>query len=153
VHSAEAPLRVRLLLSRDGGSRVEQAPLDRRDAVWRVRLATDPIDPSDEFLYHKTTNRDVYERARRPDCDDVMLWNRAGQITETTIANVVIEGADGGRVTPPVACGLLPGVLRAELLAAGKVTEAVVTIDQLKSAPRFWLVNSVRDWFPGALVD
>ena len=92
-----------------------------------MRLAAHPVDPSDEFLYHKTTNRAVYERARRPDCDDVILWNPAGEVTETTIANLVVEGGmteQGRRVTPPVACGLLPGTLRAELLATGEVSEA-----------------------------
>ena len=153
VRSADAPSRVRLLLAEDGAVRVEHTPLDHRDGVWRVRLAEHPVDPSDGFLYHKTTNRAVYERARRPDCDDVILWNAAREITETTIANLVVEDIDGGRVTPPVACGLLPGTLRAELLATGEVTEAVVTVEQLKTAPRFWLVNSLRGWCPAVLVE
>jgi len=154
VPSADGPQRVRLLLAGDGGVRVEHAPLDHHDGVWRVRLAADPVDPSDEFLYHKTTNRAVYERARRPDCDDVVLWNPAGEATETTIANLVVEDLGRARrVTPPIACGLLPGTLRAELLATGEVSEAVVTVEQLKRAPRFWLVNSVRGWCDGVLVD
>jgi para-aminobenzoate synthetase/4-amino-4-deoxychorismate lyase len=153
VQSATEPLRVRLRLARDGATRVEHAPLDRQEGVWRLRLARDPIDPSDEFLYHKTTNRALYERALQPGCDDVVLWNRAREITETTIANLVIESVGGRRVTPPVACGLLPGVFRAELLASGEVTEAVVTIDQLKGASRVWLVNSVRGWLNGSLLE
>ena len=72
-----------------------------------LRFATEPIDPADVFLFHKTTNRAVYDRARRPDCDDVVLWNPAGEVTETTIANLVVEVGDR-RVTPPIACGLLP---------------------------------------------
>ena len=74
----------------------------------RVRFAPHPIDPSDVFLFHKTTNRAVYERARRPDCDDVILWNPAGEVTETTIANLVVEdvdsGAGGSRRRLPAAC-------------------------------------------------
>ena len=146
VRSAEGPLRARLLLAADGMVRVESAPLQISDDVAvRVRFALEPIDPADDFLFHKTTNRGVYEQARRPDCDDVVLWNPAGQVTETTIANLVVE-REGRRVTPPVACGLLPGTLRAELLERGEVSEAPVTIEQLKAAPRFWLVNSVRGW-------
>jgi branched-subunit amino acid aminotransferase/4-amino-4-deoxychorismate lyase len=154
VGSAETALRIRLLLAADGAVRVEQTPLDHRDGVWRLRLAAHPVDPSDQFLYHKTTNRAVYDRARRPDCDDVILWNPAGEVTEATIANLVVEEADGGgrRVTPPVACGLLPGTLRAELLATGEVSEARITVEQLKAAPRFWLVNSVRGWWEGQLI-
>jgi para-aminobenzoate synthetase/4-amino-4-deoxychorismate lyase len=129
----------------------------------RVRFALDPVDPSDDFLFHKTTNRSFYQRAIRPDCDDVVLWNVAGEVTETTIANLVVEidgvddDAGGGpvrsRVTPPVACGLLPGTFRAELLETGAVSEARVTVGQLRRAARFWLVNSVRGWCPAKLLD
>src|SRR5262245_50283542 len=83
VQHAESPLRVRLLLDEAGTFRVEQTPLDTRAGPWRVRLAREPIDPTDPFLYHKTTNRAVYERARLPDCDDVILWNGAGEATES----------------------------------------------------------------------
>jgi branched-subunit amino acid aminotransferase/4-amino-4-deoxychorismate lyase len=155
VRSAEAACRVRLLVAEDGAIRVDATPLDRREGVWRVALAAHPIDPSDQFLYHKTTNRSVYERAARPGYDDVILWNPAGEVTEATIANLVVEDAavEGRRVTPPVACGLLPGTLRAELLAAGEISEERVTVEQLRSAARFWLVNSVRGWCAAALTD
>ena len=108
VRSADAPLRVRLLLAADGAVRVEQTPLelgDRRHAR-AVRAAARSI-PSDVFLFHKTTNRAVYERARRPDCDDVILWNPAGEVTETTIANLVVEdstAAGASRRRSPAAC-------------------------------------------------
>jgi para-aminobenzoate synthetase / 4-amino-4-deoxychorismate lyase len=152
VHSADGPLRVRLLLANDGRVRVESSPLEHHPGVWRLRLAQHPVDPADEFLYHKTTNRAVYERARLPDCDDVILWNGSGEVTETTIANLVIE-LETGPVTPPIVCGLLPGTLRAELLAAGEITERPVTVDQLRAASRFWPVNSVRGWCPAILID
>ena len=151
VQSAHDPLRVRLLLAEDGAIRVECAPLDRGDGVLRVRLALQPVDPSDVFLFHKTTNRVVYERARRSDCDDVILWNPAREVTEATIANLVVE-IDGRLVTPPIACGLLPGTFRAELLATGEVVEAPVTLERLSGATRLWLVNSVRGWCPAVLV-
>ena len=155
VRSADGPLRVRLLLAEDGAVRVERSPLAGREGVWRVRLAKHPVDPSDEFLYHKTTNRTVYERARLPDCDDVILWNPAGEVTETTIANLVVEDSHigGRRITPPIVCGLLPGTLRAELLATGEISEGRVTVEQLKTAPRFWLVNSVRGSCAGILIE
>jgi para-aminobenzoate synthetase/4-amino-4-deoxychorismate lyase len=82
----------------------------------------------------------------------VILWNPAGEVTETTIANIVVE-INARRVTPPIACGLLPGTLRAELLATGDIREARVTIVELKAAARFWMVNSVRGWCPAMLID
>ena len=111
-------------------------------------------DPDDPFLYHKTTNRGVYERARQavPGLDDVLLWNRAGEITESTIANLVVE-TGGKRVTPPIRCGLLGGVFRGWLLARGEIEEQVVTRSDLASADRLWLINSVQRWMPARLVE
>ncbi len=117
----------------------------------QVRLASEPIDPTNLFLYHKTTNRAVYERARRSDCDDVVLWNPDGEVTETTIANIIVE-VEGRRVTPPVACGLLPGTMRAELLARNDIAEAPVTVQQLQAAPEFSLINAVRGIWPARLI-
>ena len=74
-----------------------------------------------------------------------MLWNPAREVTEAITANIVVE-LDGRRVTPPVGCGLLPGTMRADLLARGEIFEARVTVDELVQAPRFWLINSVRGW-------
>jgi para-aminobenzoate synthetase/4-amino-4-deoxychorismate lyase len=150
VRAAEGPLRVRLLVAEDGTVRVEHSALDLAPRVMRVRLATRPIDPSDVFLYHKTTNRAVYERARRSDCDDVILWNPSGEATESTIASLVVE-MDGRRVTPPVECGLLPGTMRAELLARRDVSEGRVPVEILRAGARFWLVNSVRGWSEAVL--
>lgn len=113
----------------------------------RLGLATTPVDPANIFLYHKTTYRHLYENARksRPECDDVLLWNDKGQITESTIANLVIH--HGGQwITPPVSCGLLPGTFRARLLDEGKIIENPITMDMLNDAQRLCLVNSVRKW-------
>ncbi len=143
-------LRVRLLLSEDGAVRIESAPLGRREGVTRLRLAAGPIDPSDRFLFHKTTNRGVYDRARLPECDDVILWNPEGDVTESTVANVVVE-IDGRRVTPPVRSGLLAGTFRAELLTTGEIVEARVKIEDLRTASHIWLINSVRGWVPAVL--
>lgn len=151
VEGSGTPQRVRLLVGSCGDSRVEHAPLDLTPRPMRVRLAAAPIDPSDVFLYHKTTNRRVYEQARLADCDDVVLWNPARDVTETTIANLVVD-IGGRRVTPPVEAGLLPGTMRAELLARGEIGEERVTIEQLQSATRLWLVNSVRGWCPALFV-
>jgi para-aminobenzoate synthetase/4-amino-4-deoxychorismate lyase len=92
----------------------------------------------------------VYERARRPDADDVLLWNRERELTESTIANIVCE-IDGARVTPPVECGLLGGTFRAELLARGEISERIVTLDDLQRVTRLWLINSVQRWRQAAM--
>jgi para-aminobenzoate synthetase/4-amino-4-deoxychorismate lyase len=147
VEGAQSPRRVRLLLGPGGALNATHEDLAMDDRPLRVAMAKDPVDTGDVFLYHKTTHRAVYEAARasRPDAGDVILWNARGEVTESTIANVVVE-IGGEKVTPPVSCGLLGGVMRARLLAEGAVREGVVTVDALRRARRFWLVNSVRGW-------
>jgi len=141
--------KVRLELSADGALLLEHGPVKPSTAV-RAALAAEPVDSSDELLRHKTSRRELYERAlasRRPGTDDVLLWNERGQLTETSSANLVVE-LGSRRLTPPVESGLLPGTFRAELLARGEVEEAVVPLADLPRAERVWLVNSVRRWAP-----
>jgi len=137
--------RVRLLVANDGEPRVECQPLRPLPAPYRVCLATAPVSSRDPFLYHKTTHRAVYERALADafDCDDVLLWNERGELTESTIGNLVVERA-GRMFTPPIACGVLPGIARAKLIAEGQLEEQVLRVDELRQATRIWLLNSVR---------
>ncbi len=153
VADAAGPRRVRLLVSRQGQVRVEQQPFVPAAGVVRAALAPAPVDSADVFLFHKTTNRRVYDEARAsvPDVDEVLLWNADGEVTEGTTANLVAE-IDGVRVTPPIASGLLAGTYRAMLLDTGRVTERVLTIDDLRHATALWLVNSVQGERPVELV-
>ena len=141
------PAKVRLLLNEAGVFRCEVQPLGLIPTPFRVALATAPISSQDIFLFHKTTRRDVYAAAEagRPGADAVILWNEHGEITEATRFNVVAE-IDGERVTPPLDCGLLAGVMRAELLESGAITERRITVEELRAAPRLWVINSVRGW-------
>jgi len=141
------PCRVRRRVGRDG--RLAGAPAWRpraaRVSAGRVGLARTPVDSSNVFLFHKTTRRAIYAEklAERPDCEEVILWNEKGELTESTIANLVVE-RNGQFYTPPVVCGLLPGTYRAWLLAQRRVCERVLTRSDLRAAERIWLVNSVR---------
>ncbi len=104
-------------------------------------------------MFHKTTRRDFYNEqlALRPDCDDIIFWNERGEITESTIANVVVR-LDGQMFTPPVSCGLLAGTFRDHLLAEGEIKERVITIDEFKGAEELYLINSVRKWMKAVCV-
>jgi para-aminobenzoate synthetase/4-amino-4-deoxychorismate lyase len=142
-----ARARVRLTLSATGVIEVTLAEAPEPGAPMHAVIAAQPIDRNDVFLYHKTTHRRVYDdaRAQHPEVEDVILWNAAGEVTESTIANIVVE-IGGIRYTPPVSCGLLPGALRAHLLKTGEIRERVITVDELRHAARAWLINSVRGW-------
>ncbi len=145
--------KVRLTVSADGTLTVSSGVLDELAQPYRVCLADRPVDAGDRLLFHKTTERAVYKEARlrHPQADDVLLWNQDGEVTESTIANVVLE-LDGRMVTPPVECGLLAGVYRAFLLESGTVSEAVVHRDDVARCTRVCLVNSVRGMWEGELI-
>ena len=148
------PRRVRLVVDRTGRIASESVALSVPAGPVRLALAAAPIDTSDPFLYNKTTQRKIYDdaKAARADCDDVILWNAHGEITETTIANLVLE-LNGEKFTPPVECGLLAGVFRGHLLASGEIGERRMNLEDLHRASRVWTINSVRKWREAALVD
>jgi para-aminobenzoate synthetase / 4-amino-4-deoxychorismate lyase len=140
--------RIRLLTTSDGSVEIQTIPLlEKFEDPVRVGIARDPINSLNVFLYHKTTNRGVYEAARQsvPDCDDVLLWNEQGELTESSIANVVLE-IDGTLWTPPVNSGLLPGTFRDLLLEQAVIHEKTLTLDDLTRCSKIYLINSVRKW-------
>jgi len=148
LHFEPVPQRVRLLLDQSGNLSHQSFALQPgSDLPLRLKLAKHPIRSDDIFLYHKTTRRAVYEKARQdqPDCDDVILFNERGQVTETSIANLVIE-LDGNMFTPPVVCGLLAGTFRAHLLAQGTISEKIIALDDLRRCTNLFVINSVRGW-------
>ncbi|MQA29402.1 MAG: aminodeoxychorismate synthase component I [Luteitalea sp.] len=150
VRDASEVRRVRLLLSKDGEVRAEEGAIGPGPTPMRVTMAAGPVDSQDVFLFHKTTNRAVYEAARVEGFDETILWNGDRQVTEATTANLVVE-IDGRRLTPPAGCGLLAGTYRAELLDRGELEEAVIPVGELRRAERLWLINSVHEWRLAAL--
>ena len=147
--------RIRLLQPRDGAPKLKLEAIDKTasTAPPLVGLAPHPIDPQNPFLYHKTTRRYVYDQALASarKCDDVLLWNPDGYLTETSIANIVVD-LGGERCTPPVACGLLGGTYRQWLLDRGEITERMIHMDELPLIRELSLVNSVRGEVPARLL-
>lgn len=143
--------RARVLVSKEGGVRVESVPWDPNAArrVTEAALAAAPVSRHDCFLYHKTTHRAIYEArlAERPGVSDVLLWNEERELTEFTRGNLVVE-LEGVRWTPPREAGLLAGTFRAELLGRGEIRERVLRLEDLERATGVWLINSLREWQP-----
>jgi para-aminobenzoate synthetase/4-amino-4-deoxychorismate lyase len=115
-------------------------------------LAKESTNSGNIFLYHKTTHRQVYKRASlgKGDVDDVILFNERGQVTESTIANLAVK-KDDLWITPKVECGLLPGVMREELLERKEIQEGIITLDDLKASKSILLFNSLRGKYEAQL--
>ena len=149
-------MRVRLTLGEEGDLEIETTPLPKTEAnaVLRYALSDRPIDRASPFFFHKTTRRTFYdgELARlraATGCDEVILVNERGELTEGTRTNLFVE-LGGHILTPPVACGLLDGTLRRELLESSElpVEESVLRPEDLRRANRVLLGNSVRGLVP-----
>lgn len=145
------PRKVRLLAESDGTVTISDEALPSVGAeggAGRVRIADERTDSTDKWLYHKTTQRPhyalAYMEAARTGYSDVLFFNERGELTEGAISNVFLE-RDGKLLTPPIACGVLPGIYRRHLLETQAHTEErVLFAEDLKSADAVYLCNAVR---------
>ena len=139
--------RLRLLVDKLGGVECQVSALrDVADQVQDMHLVALPTDACSPFVSYKTTRRHHYDVAQRQAGDaEALLFNAAGQVTESVIANVVFR-LHGQLYTPPVSDGLLDGVLRSELVAQGDVLERSLDLTELDQVEQWYLVNSLRGW-------
>jgi para-aminobenzoate synthetase/4-amino-4-deoxychorismate lyase len=150
----EPRMRVRLLLNCGGQLSISAVPLQAPSAPLRYtfKLARERMQSSNPFLFHKTTNRAFYDNPRAravasEGVDELVFCNEKSELTEGAITNLFVE-RHGELLTPSLASGLLPGTLRAELLAKGMASEAILTPVDLKTAEAIYLGNSVRGLIP-----
>lgn len=138
-----APRRVRLMLSGTGRTAIEitrLAPVP--DGPVDVALAPLPVDSDDFRLRHKTSDRQFYRDAlAKAGTFEVALVDNKGFVTEGAFTNIFVKG-EGALLTPPLSRGLLPGVLRAELIANGSATEADLRPADLENG--FFIGNASR---------
>ena len=151
---AQGDWRVRLLLNAHGVPRAEAFALAATPMPVRLALADRPFtEAHSEFTRHKTTRRAHYAAfapAAGGGVFDTVLYNAAGEITEGTFGNLALL-LDGRWVTPPLACGLLPGVGRAVALREGRMVEAVVRLQDLPRVQGWAFINSLRGWLDATL--
>ncbi len=145
------PARVRLLLSPTGRMSVEVGALPSAwDGPVKIAVAPLPVAHADFRLVHKTTDRGFYDQARLAcGAGEVIFIDPQGFVTEGSFTNVFVE-RDGVLLTPPLNRGLLPGVLRAELLATGKAVEADLRAEDL--AQGLLIGNALRGLHAGVII-
>lgn len=150
-------LRVRLVLEPNGNVIVSSQPYEPlpEGKVWTLRIARDRLDSSDPLLRHKTSRRAIYVKARSEyqihQADEVLLLNERGEVCEGTITTIFVEAGDGTYHTPPLECGLLAGVLRAEMLADGRASEVVLDPGDLQDGRQVFVGNSLRGLIPARM--
>jgi para-aminobenzoate synthetase/4-amino-4-deoxychorismate lyase len=152
VDASTEPLRVRLLLSEDGQLSCTAGALGLQPPCWTFAISPRRVDSRNPLLRHKTSWREFYDDerdhlAQTLGVDEAIFLNERDELTESSRANIFVRC--GGRLlTPPLASGLLDGVLRRALLEAGRCREAVLTQADLDAAEEIFLGNSLRGLIP-----
>jgi 4-amino-4-deoxychorismate lyase len=137
--------RLRLTLGIAGDFALQQSDMPATRPEWRLGMAEEKLQSTDPWLTVKSTRRGPYDRARAAltdALDEVILLNEHGQVCDGTITTVFFDRGQGMR-TPPLSCGVLPGVLRAEMACA----EEILSAHDLPRT-RLWLGNSLRGLIP-----
>ncbi|MBF6634996.1 MAG: aminodeoxychorismate synthase component I, partial [Planococcus sp. (in: Bacteria)] len=147
--------KVRLLQNKAGKLELEAQETAAIGQPVRCAIALSAVDGKNPFLFHKTTHREVYNKASEglpKDVFSVLLWNEKQQLTEFTIGNLVLE-KNGRFFTPPVSCGLLAGTFRQQLLDQQRIEEKILGKKDLETCDAIWLINSVRGWLKVELIN
>ena len=144
--------RVRLSLNHAGEWNICSVEFAEDSSLKSAVVADDILDPDDYLLRHKTTARGRYDKALQAianstDVFDAIFLNSRGEVCEGARSNVFVE-RNGVLITPPVVCGLLPGVLRRSLLDSGRAVEQALTLDDVLGDNQVYLGNALRGLVP-----
>ncbi|WP_438728263.1 aminodeoxychorismate synthase component I [Parasphingorhabdus sp. DH2-15] len=164
---AISPAKIRLLVSRDGNFAIQSMPLQPFDKTpIPVLMADMPVASNDPRLAHKTTDRAFYDDSRRcamkdSEAAEVIFFDAAGFACEGSFTHIFVRQTDAPEkgpqyLTPPISRGMLPGILRQEMLDDNSAVEqdldkqdiAVASVDG-----RLFLGNSVRGLFAVTLIN
>lgn len=146
VLDVSVPMRVRLTVDLTGGLNVEAVPVGKAPDQWRIGLADHVVHADDPWFTVKTTHREIYDSARAAlpnGLDEVVFVNQSGFVSEGTITNVFVQKGDI-LLTPALSNGVLPGILRAELLNDGRAQEAQLRWANVLAAEDVFVGNSLR---------
>ncbi|WP_112358540.1 aminotransferase class IV family protein [Agrobacterium cavarae] len=156
--NGDGPMKVALVMNYKGELEIAAEPFQpiAPDAVWRLKIAEKTrLDSSDTFYRHKSSRREPYDAARAEfssrEADEVLLLNERGEICEGSATSLFVEGPDGQLLTPPLDSGILPGVLRADLIRERKARGQALKPEDLQGR-KIFVGNSLHGLVPAELV-
>ena len=144
--------KTRLLISKLGNVSITTELIEdisnRRDQ--KIILSEIDVDSTEPLFFHKTTARGIYKKEHYNycvdgECLDVIFKNERGEITEGSYTNLFIRRGEM-LYTPPIECGLLPGIQRQIILndPTVKSEEKKLYQKDLEQADQIYISNSVR---------
>ena len=154
---ADIDQRVRLALSVEGEIELTVTDYQKLSEPVKLSLSRHPLSQAVQETRYKLSARDFYDGERNrlkaiSGCDEVVFVNEDGEICEGSFTTVFIKKGDQF-LTPALASGLLPGVLREELIETGAVKEAVLFLADLVAADEIFVGNSLRGLMPAEFIN
>ncbi len=138
--------KIRVLLSETGSVKIEYKSVYIQENDFVIKISNIPTDSNDIFLYHKTTNRTLYNKeldiAKKNNCFDVIFYNENGYITEGAITNIYIK-RENKFFTPPINDGLLNGIIRRRFMKKHRIMEKHITLQDLIGSEKVFISNSI----------
>lgn len=137
---------IRVLLSKSGEYEIQIKNINLQKSR-KIILSNEKVYSKNPFLYHKTTFRPwfekSYEKIEKDEIFDTIFLNEKDELTQGSRSNILILKNDI-LSTPSLTCGLLGGVVRGELLKNRKIKEKILHKEDLYSADKIFMVNSIR---------
>ncbi|RTK96065.1 MAG: chloroperoxidase, partial [Neisseriaceae bacterium] len=142
--------KLRLELDYQHNLLIEHCAIAKAKQPIRVGLLKHKIDTSHFMFKYKTTSpltrglyTELHNKYTNDEVDEIIFVNQNNEITESRFFNIIIE-YQGRLITPPLSCGLLPGIFRQTMIDNDELVEEIITPNMLKSATRLYLCNYVR---------
>lgn len=158
VHSKRKPQRVRLSLTGNGTIHVTAVDLKPITQPLKIAISHHDLTPNKQSFDAKISDRSFYDGERQRlvhsnDIDEVLFFNPQGELCEGSFTSLFIKLSNEDKLlTPDLSCGLLPGVLRHEMITQGKAKTAILTTRHLIDAEDIYLGNSLRGLMKATLI-
>ena len=143
IFTADSPAKIRLMLSPSGALSIEVSMAPPPRDIVKAGVVLMDADHDDVRLAHKTTDRGIYDMPRlaHPNWDEVIFVDKERYLTEGSISSIFVKRGDI-YVTPPKSRGLIPGILRQEMIDNGMAIEGDLMEKDLLDG--FFVGNSLR---------
>jgi len=155
IAATAEPHRIRIARHRGGATTLTSVPLIPLNTPLKLAISRYPLTSIVQRTDIKTAHRDFYDGERERigtlvSADEVLFLGADGSLKEGSFTSLFVQIGD--QLVTPRGPGLLPGILRAELLAAGQAVEGDISLDDLLSADAILVGNSLRGLMPAMLI-
>ena len=155
IKAHKSPQHIRLTLDAQGTFKIDTKDYSKFIDP-KIILSKHRLSANVQNFKHKISRRNFYDGERERlkhhfNITEVIFLNEDNKVCEGSFTSLFIE-KNGQLLTPRLSIGLLPGILRAELIKSGNAIEADISQTDLTKADKIYIGNSLRGLMPTSLV-